>query len=349
MKIIDVQAVRPHTIECNYAIAQVTTDEGIIGEGGLDEFGSDVVNAFKPVLIGQDPSRIAWLCERLKEDYSYGQHQGVMPAISAVESALWDIAGKAARVPTYVLLGGKYRDKIRVCQVIKETNRNSLVERSKRLAEDGYTALQAVPLPQGWGTLPWTEVIHETAKTVEAIRKAVGDDMDIALDLQGSANSPKSAAEMITALSYFQPMFVEDALGTDDVSTLSQLQDRSTVPLSTGGNISSFPDFVKLINSRATDIVRLDLSLCGGILEAKKIIAVAEASYVTIALRNQPDPFSIASILHLSAATPNLAIMEFDADGSVVPLVHSAEKPTDGYLPLPSRPGLGIYLGYTLR
>ncbi len=342
MKITDVQNIKPkNAVERDSTVVQVLTDEGIVGGGGVDSGVLDVVDALKPALIHQDPARIAWLVERMQQRAPDADRRAAMPAISAIESALWDIAGKAAGVPTYVLLGGKFRDRVRVCHVVRAPTYDKLVEQAGNLVREGYTAVQAAPLPEGWGALPWQEVVSETARTVEALRSAVGDDTDIALDLQRSASGPERAVEMVKALSPFRPMFIEDALGADDVPTLSRVQEQSDVPLAAGGTLSSLADFVKLIDSRAADIVRLDLRRCGGILEAKKVAAIAEASYVTVAPRNHPGPLATAASLHLSAVTPNLAIMEFD-DEPGAPFLNGAERPSDGYLPLPTRPGLGV-------
>jgi galactonate dehydratase len=351
MKITDIVTFHCSDGRRNTIFLQMHTDEGLVGVGepytiGPDEGVLALVESIKPWFVGQDPSRIEWLLRRARNTMRFPLGPVAWSALSGIDHCLWDIAGKAAGVPTYMLLGGKSRDRVRVYRGVGGTTPEELAEAAMALKEEGYSAFKTSPYPQGWREMPWNLVVRESAVRLEALRAAVGEDADIAIDIHTTLVEAARARQLTDAVAPYRLMFVEEAVRPENIATMARVRAQVRVPLATGENLFGLSQFTDLIESEAVDIIQPDLCVCGGLLEAKKIAAVAEANYVTIAPHNPLGLLSTAVCVHLAACTPNFIILEYQGDHAQpkAMFVDDPWQPVDGYFDIPTRPGLGMEL-----
>ena len=351
MKITDIRTFHCSDGSRNTIFLQVHTDGGIVGVGepytiGPDEAILALVDSIKPWFVGQDPARIEWLLRRARNTLRFPQGPVGWSALSGIEHALWDIAGKAAGVPVYMLLGGRFREKIRVYHSLNNTTPEETAERALALIDQGYTAFKTSPYPPDWRSMPWNRVLRESARKMEVLRATLGEDVDIGIDLHAALLEPIRSHQLAEALVPYRPMFVEEPGRPEHMPTMARLRAQLTVPLATGENLLGLSQFVDLLDARGADIIQPDLCCCGGILEAKKIAAVAEANYVTVAPHNPLGLLSTAVCVHLAACIPNFVILEYHGDHArpKARFVDDPWEPVDGYLSLPDRPGLGMEL-----
>jgi galactonate dehydratase len=330
----------------------VHTDEGIHGVGeaysiGPDKATVEVIHDFEEWLIGRDPRDIEGLWHLMYAGSRFPGGSVVNSAISGIEHALWDIAGKAAGLPVYRLMGGKCRDKVRVYQAPRGGSAEELAENAVALIEKyGYTAIKMSPLPGNWHTMPWNAALRETERRVSAVRDAVGPDIDIGLDPHARLFEVSKAMELCAVVEPYRPFFVEEPLRPENYDALAKLSQKVNVPLATGEMLYTRFEFRDLINTQAVNIIQPDVCLMGGLWEMKKIAAMAEANYMTVAPHNPCGPIATAVNVHFAASTTNFIILEYHADdeGARRDIVDEPMKLVDGYLEIPDKPGLGIDL-----
>ena len=329
----------------------VHTDEGIHGVGEPFSCGPDratvaAIHDFEEWLIGRDPRDIEGLYHLM---YVGGRFPGgsvVNAAISGIEHALWDIAGKAAGLPVYRLVGGKARDRVRVYQSVGGDTPEELADDAQRLVLTyGYTALKMGPLPPAWQRMPWNQVLRETEGRVNAVRDAVGPDVDIGLDPHARILEIGRAAQLCDVVAPMRPFFVEEPLRPENYEALAKLSHKVNVPIATGEMLYSRHEFRELLSHHAVDIIQPDICITGGLWEMKKIAAMAEVHYASVAPHNPCGPVATAVNVHFAASTSNFEVLEYKADeGRRADIVDEPVKLVDGYLELPQRPGLGIDL-----
>jgi len=335
----------------NAIFLQVHTDEGIVGVGepytiGPDEGVLGLIKSITPWFVGQDPSRIEWLLRRARNNMRFPLGPVGWSALSGIDHALWDIAGKAAGLPVYMLLGGAFRDRVRVYHGVQGDTPDTLAEAGLRLVDEGYGAMKTSPYPPEWRSLPWNRVVKDATARMETLRLAVGNDVDIALDVHATLVEPFRAEQLATAVEPYRPMFIEEPVRPEQVDSFARLRERLRIPLATGENLYGLAQFAALIDGHGVDIIQPDVCSSGGLLEVKKICAVAEANYVTVAPHNPLGLLSTAVSVHLAASTPNFVILEYHGknESARSRFVDDPWKPVDGYMSLPERPGLGMEL-----
>ncbi len=336
----------------NIPYVKVHTDEGIYGVGeayscGPDKATVEVIRDFEGWLIGRDPRDIEGLWQLMYAGSRFPGGSIVNAAISGIEHALWDIAGKAANLPVYRLLGGKCRDKIRVYQSPHGRTAQELAENAVALIEKyGYTAIKMGPMGPGWQTMPWNKALREAEARVAAVRDAVGPDIDIGLDPHAAIFEPARAMELCRVVAQYNPFFVEEPLRPENYAAMAKLSQHVTVPLATGEMLYTRHEFRELLNLQAVDIIQPDICLTGGLWEMKKIAALAEAHYVNVAPHNPCGPLATAVNVHFAASTHNFLILEYHADDEAPrrDIVDEPIKLVNGYLELPEKPGLGVDL-----
>jgi galactonate dehydratase len=271
----------------------------------------------------------------------------VNSAISGIEHALWDIKGEALGVPVYELLGGRCRDRVRVYQSPHGETPEALAASAQELIERyGYSALKIGPQPPGSHALPWNRVVRESAARMEAVRRAVGEDVDVGTDPHAKVFEPIRALELIEALQPYRPFFVEEPIRPENVDALAKLRAQSRVAIATGEMLYTKFEFRDLLVREAADIIQPDVCVAGGILELKKIAAMAEAFYVDVAPHNPMGPVATAVNVQLAACTPNFLVLEYIPDDAPPrrDLVVEPLAVRGGYLEVPTKPGLGIEL-----
>ncbi len=335
--------------ERNFLFVVVETDEGVhgVGEAGLTGRELAVVGAvehFKPLLLGEDPSRIEHIWQLLFRGGFFPAGHAVSAAVSAVDIALWDIKGKALGVPIHDLLGGRVRDGV-VCYPHNGDHgmdTAALVESCLRTKEEGWKFVRW-GLPDEGDVLEPRRSILTAIEQFGAIREAVGEEVELCFDVHTRLDLP-DALRLCREVEAFRPFFVEDPLRSENPDAFQTLRLRTAVPLAAGEQFGSKWEFRRLVEREWIDYARVDLCIAGGFTEARKISAMCEAHYIKLAVHNPLGPVSSAACLQLNLACPNFGVQEqplrpgtFLED--VVPV---QPEWRDGYLLPTTRPGLGI-------
>ena len=352
MKIERIQTFLANTGGRNYCFVKVLTDDGLHGIGEAYSVGPDrateaTIHDFEEWLVGQDPLRIEHLWAMMYNGTRFPPGPTILAALSGIEHALWDIKGKALGVPVWQLLGGAVRDRVRVYQNPGGATPAEMAERAVALIERyGYTALKLAPHPPGAERMPWNAVVRAAAERLKAVRDAVGPDIDIGLDPHAKIFEPAKSLQMARAVADYNPFFFEEPLRPENIDALASFKKQCPIPVATGECLYTKYDFRDLIVREAADIIQPDVCLMGGLLEMKKVAAIAEASYVVVAPHNPMGPVATAVNVHFAASTPNFIVLEYTPDDRPPrrDLVQEPLVVRDGYIELPAKPGLGIEL-----
>lgn len=354
MKITNIEAYPVWGGSRNFLFVVVDTDEGIYGVGEAGLTGRELavmgtLDHFKPLLIGQNPFRIEHIWQLLFRGGFFPGESVVSSAISAIDIALWDIKGKALNVPVYELLGGQVRDKV-VCYphnggLGSEDGGEikSLVENCLQSKEEGWKFVRwGLPHRQN-GIIEPRQSVRWAVKQFEAVREAVGDDMELTMDVHTRLDLP-DAVTLCREVEQYRPYFMEDPLRSENPDSFKTLRARTGVPLAAGEQFSSKWGFRQLIEEDLIDYARIDLCIIGGFTEARKIAGWCETHYIKLALHNPLGPISTAACLQLNLATSNFGVQELPRRTRTVltDIVPVQPEWQNGYLLPPSGPGLGI-------
>jgi len=336
----------------NLLFIKVTTNEGIHGIGEAYSVGPDLatretISYFEDWLVGEDPTNIEHLWAKM---YNFSRFPGgsvINAAISGIEHALWDILGKSAGVPVHKLLGGRTRDRVRVYQnpgggSPQETAENAIALRERY----GYTAFKIGPHPPGSDRMPFAKVLRAAEEKMRVLRDAVGEDVDIALDPHAKIFEPIWALQMAEVLKPFRPLFFEEPIRPENIDAMARVAAKIGIPLATGEDLYTKYEFRDLLVAQAADIIQPDICIAGGLLELKKIAAMAEAFYVSVAPHNPMGPLATVVNVHLAASIPNFLILEYVPDDRPPrsELLVEPLRVEDGYIAVPDAPGWGVEL-----
>ena len=369
MKITDVQACvigrnAPHSGGSVWTFVRVYTDEGIVGTGECNSAGAasgfalkEAILAMKPLLIGQDPTNIGPIWETLRRRGRYGgtTHAPLIFALTGIENALYDIAGKALGVPAYKLLGGKFRDKIRLyadCHAGETNEPQAYAEKALKVVEEGFSAVKFDVDHSGVGRLDafnWTVGAREMTHIIDlirAIREGIGFEIDLAIDCHGQFDLP-SAITLAKAVEDLRLMWLEEPVPADNVDALAQVRASTSTVICTGENQYTRFEFLELLQKQAVDVIMPDLAKAGGMMEGKRIADIADAFYVPIAPHNVSSPLGMMAACHTMAAVSNFLVLELHARD--IPWwedMCDGDKPfiQDGWVTIPERPGIGVEL-----
>nr|BAG82742.1 putative isomerase [uncultured bacterium] len=316
----------------NWLFIKVFTDEGIygVGEGsGWPRVVETAVRDLTPLLIGEDPFRIEALWQKLFVAMMGHGMTGVVGggALTAIEMALWDIKGKALGVPVYELLGGKIRDSVRLYAHAHSA------ERGRELVDRGYGALK-------------TGGVTDPLAKVEALRNELGPDVDLMVDIHGPPwLTTADAIRMGQALEEFDLFFYEDPVAPEDIEAIARVSAAVNLPIAAGERHAHTWGVRELIEREIVDVVQPDTGRAGGLMQMKKIAALAEAHYITFAPHDGSlGPVAEMAAVHLCATLPNFLILEHLEDD--VPQRYEVMQPqptiVNGFMQVPDAPGLGI-------
>jgi len=336
----------------NFVFARVRTDEGIEGIGEARPVNrEDAVAAYVEAIahryvVGSDPFNLEDLILRITRDDYEVPGATEMTAIAVVEMACWDIIGKALGQPVYRLLGGACRDRIKAYangwyQV--ERTPDEFARAARRVTARGYRAMKFDPFGAGSGELTAAEYRRSLA-LVEAVRDAVGLDVELFIEMHGRFTASQAVA-LARDLERLAPGWIEEPVPPDQPAALAKVAAHTAVPIATGERLHTRAAFRDLFAVGAADIGQPDLTHCGGLLETKKIAAMAETSGLLVAPHNVGASVGTAAALHLAACLPNFKIQEYfnDFDEPFVAETASGLPPViDGYFALPGGPGLGV-------
>jgi galactonate dehydratase len=358
MKIVEVRPFVLGTSWRNLIFIKVYTDDGLtgIGEATIQNREEGVLGflegASRRHVLGSDPFDIEDLWLRMyRNDFWRG---GVIAntVMSAIEIACWDIVGKSVGQPVYKLLGGRCRDKIKAYAngwYKTERTPQEFAVAAKNVVAKGYKALKVDPFGTGAYELERSEKYHAIA-LIEAIRDSVGPEVEIFIEGHGRF-SQATAIEMARQLESFRPGWFEEPIPPEDIPGLAYVRSRINIPTATGERCFTHYEYRQVFEHRAADIIQADIIHAGGILQMKKIAAMADAQYTVVAPHNSNGPVATAASVHFDACTTNFKIQEcFDdfSESWVKDAVIGRPEVSDGYFALPAGPGLGIELNEDL-
>jgi len=351
MKIVDVETI----FADRYLFVKVHTDEGITGLGesgtwGYLEASAGAVEQFRGYLIGQDPLRIEHHWQYLYR-WSHFRGAAIMGALSAIDIALWDIAGKYFGVPCYQLFGGKCRDKIRVYAHVRGKTKQELIEKCIQAKEKGFTAVgHLTPFLDEPRELPFfqthVEKMRDAIETVRRYREVVGEKVDLCLEIHRHL-TPAEAVVLAHEIEAYHPFFYEDPILPDHFDAMGLLAQKVRIPIATGERLHTIHEFEMLLNRGAVQYVRPDVCMAGGPSHVKKIAAIAEAHYAGVVPHNPLSPVSTDACAQLAACIPNFAILEYPTGEWEPPKCEIVKNPLkfeSGYLIVPDLPGIGVEL-----
>jgi galactonate dehydratase len=352
MRITDIKTFLVGSGGRNWVYVKIETDQGITGIGeayscGPDEATVKVIEDFKLWLVGQDPRHIQFLWDLMYNTTRFPGGSVVNSAISGIEHALWDIAGKAAGLPVWALLGGRVRNKVRVYQSIGgRTPEEAAESASSLVSKYGYTAVKMSPHPPDANRAPYNEVTRTAGLRVGAVRKAVGPDVDIGVDIHAKFFEVQRAIRVAHEIEEFRPFWLEEPIRPENYDAMKKLADHVNIPLASGECNYMKYEFKYLIESQAVDIVQPDICVCGGMLEMRKIAAMAEAQFMVVAPHNPMSPLATAVNVHFAASTTNFLILEYRApdSGAAKDVLKEPIMVRNGYVDIPTKPGWGVEL-----
>ncbi len=352
MKVIDVKTFVVDCFRTNWVFVKVYTDEGIsgVGEGTLEYKEMALVGAvehIKHYLIGKDPRQIEKHYHDLYRDAYWRGGAVLMSALSAVETALWDILGKSLGVPVYQLLGGRVRDDCRIYingWFSGAKTPEEFGEKARAAVRRGVTAMKWDPFGKSYMQIS-NQDLQTALACIAAVREAVGPEVDLLIEGHGRFDVP-TAVRIAQELAPFKPMWFEEPVPPDDIEALRAVRDKSSVAVSAGERLYTRHDYQELFRLRAADCIQPDVSHAGGIMELKKLAAIAEGHYIPFAPHNPSGPVANAATLQLAACCPNFAILEImDSDVEYRrDVTNEALLYKDGRIRIPDRPGIGVEL-----
>lgn len=357
MKITDVKhfLAHPGNRGKNLCFVKVETDEGIYGWGeAYTQSDRDIqitahIDQLKRYLIGRDPRNIKHFMQIVYDDFA--GRRGAMDlwcAVSGIEQAMWDITGKFAGMPVHMLLGGACRSQIRVYANgwSGSTDPQELAERAQGVVEMGFTALKFDPIPGPWRTYVNKDIENAAIENVEAVRDAVGWDIDILVEMHRRL-APMHARRIAREIERFRPFWYEEPVLAENVDALAAVKRDINLPVVTGEELYTKFEFREIFEKQAADIINPDVCNVGGILELKEIAAMAEPYFVVVSPHNyNSTTLGLAATLQVSATIPNFLITEYFVNleefGNDIAKVPFEVK--DSYIQVPTTPGIGIDL-----
>ncbi|HET7213356.1 MAG TPA: galactonate dehydratase [Terriglobia bacterium] len=357
MKITAIKSVVVNAEMRNWVFVKVETDQAGLfgwGEASLEWKTRAVVGAIDdlaPMAIGEDPTRIEHLYQKLYRQSFWRVGVIGMSAISGIEQACWDILGKSLNVPVYKLLGGAVRDRVRMYThlgggsmkaVYESFDLGPVIDLGRQVVDRGYTAVKVVCVPYS-EPLMNVGYVKKFAGVIGKLRGALGDSVDIMIDFHGRT-TPAMAVEYINAVAEFSPFFCEEPVPPENVAALAEVKRAVSVPIATGERLVTRHQFREIFEQQACHVIQPDLCHCGGLLEGKKIAAMAEIYLMGVAPHNPLGPVANAAALHFALSTPNFLIQEdmlTDVPWRWDVVQHSLET-NEGYWLKTESPGLGI-------
>ncbi|MCX8735828.1 galactonate dehydratase [Lactobacillus sp. B4026] len=341
-----------YKVKPRWIFIKIMTDEGISGWGELvsgtkTETVVACVKEMASKLIGKDPFQIEKIWQRLHRSFFRGGPINGT-AISGIEMALWDIKGKAFNVPVYELLGGAVRDRLQVYSWIGGDRPSDVVEMAQQRWNKGFRAVKMNATSE-MHYIDSYEKVDAAVERVASIRDKFGNRMAIGIDFHGRVHKPM-AKVLAKALEPYHPMFIEEPVLPENWESFQNIANEVSTPIATGERLYTRWDFKRLFQQGAVDIVQPDISLCGGLMEERKIAAMAEAFDMAVAPHAPYGPVALAATFQVDACTPNVFIQEqslgihYNQGFDLLDFVKNKEifQYQNSFVNIPKKPGLGI-------
>lgn len=337
-------------------LVKVSTDAGITGYSDMEtsapvakaaveapswsEPGTECFEGLASLLIGENPLEVERLWYKMYRGSIYYGRRGVaMQAISAIDIALWDIMGKAYGQPIHVLLGGKWRDRVRAyASTLFRPTPEAMRRAARGYVEQGFTAVKF-----GWGV--FGEDPRRDVALVEAARKELGDARDLLIDTGWFVErTPKQAIQLVRSLEPYRPFFIEELLHPEDYDGYRQVAESVDTLIACGEQEATEWGFRELIERAGVDVLQPDLTRCGGFTAARKIVHMAEMANLLVIPHSWCSDLLTAASLHLNAWQRRAVLVEFNTSQGPLSraMVKEPLKLVDGHLPVPTGPGLGV-------
>lgn len=358
MKITDIGAVVLTPFP--WVLVRVRTDEGLVGLGeayhgaGVHQIAVD--ERLTRVLIGQDPRHVDRLFRDMQNSMSAsGYFQGaVMSAISGIEMALWDLTGQMLQTPIWQLLGGRFRDRVRLyndCHAGDDETPEAYAEKAREVEARGFDAIKfdIDPLPSRrdkYNRGIRNRDIAHYVEVITAAREALDDDTDLAVDAHWRY-TPVDVLKVARAFEDLDLLWLEDPIPPENADAMRNLTQQTSTPICTGENLYTRYGFRELVETQGADILSPDLAKAGGLLEGRRIADLADLYYIPIAPHNICGPVGTMAVTHVCAAIPNFLALEFHhLDNALwTGLIEEGEDLiVDGHIAVSDRPGLGVTL-----
>jgi len=359
LQTIALDNVAPFVGGQKWLFIELITDEGLVGIGERPTGGATnlkpqiemLTDLFEQFINGEDPFNIERIWQRafaLRHDFRHPSMDAT-PALSALEMALWDIVGKATGQPIYNLLGGQYHERLRAYAYMPSDGIWACPAKAGEIAHElvdaGWSACKTDPFNP---TLPnyqnWQlKEIKHAASIFRCIREAVGDELEVAIGTHGQF-STAGAIRVARIFEEFLPAWFEEPVPPENVEEMAKVASQTSIPIASGERLATKYEFANLIEKRAAGIIQLDVGQCGGILESKKIAAMAEAHHALIAPHMYVGPIAAAAAVQLDTCLPNFMIQEFNVGPLHSEIFVDPITVQQGYITPPSGPGLGVEL-----
>lgn len=351
MKITDMKLYfMPH----RFLLLKVETDEGICGWGeplveGRAATLKAAVEEWKEYFIGEDPLLIEKHWQVMYRCAFYRGGPVMMSTIAGIDQALWDIKGQFYQVPVYEMLGGKVKKRVKVYRSIHGETPEEIKEDAKRAVKEGYKVIKTSPTDASHYVDTYENVDYVLQK-VAAIREAVGDKIDVAIDFHGRIHKPM-AKVLTKELDQFRPLFIEEPVLPTNMEALREIAKYTSAPIAIGERMYNRWDYKTLFEQGYADIIQPDLSHAGGISEVKRIAAMAEAYDMAVAPHCPLDAIAFSACIQLDACTPNVILQEQSIN------VHNPDSSNyrmnflknasvfdfrEGFVQVSNGPGLGV-------
>lgn len=337
---------------------RIHTDQGLIGQGEATDSAlgaAAIIAGFRRFLIGQDPLNVDALWERVRTMgiFAGAQAGQYVTALTGVEIALWDLAGKAVGLPVYQLLGGKMRDRIRM--YCDSQHHSPDDPQAKQKLQDiermGFTAvkidLDEARDPNRWDPVNWTASnaeIDRMVREVQFVRESLSPRVDIAADMHGRYDAT-TGKRVAIEVEPFKLLFLEEPVPPENVPVMRDVRESTKTPICCGENLFLRHGFRELLEQRAADIIMPDIQKCGGLLESRKIADMAHTYYVPVAPHCVVSPIGTMASCHVCAAIPNFLVLEWHWIGRLQlwkDFVKEGEIIDKGFVTIPDRPGIGV-------
>lgn len=340
----------------DWVFLRVETDEPGLAGWGEASLGWQTravlgaVRDLEPLLVGRDPRPIERHWQTLTRGPYFKGGIVTMSAISAIDQALWDIKAKALGVPLYELLGGPVRDRVRTyVNLGSELGGDARHPEAWRDAaaaarEAGFDAMKAYPMAPA-RPLEGTAALRQMEALVAAVREGAGDDADVMVDLHGRT-TPAMGIQVGRALEHLRPWFLEEPCQPGNVDAMVEVARALPIPIATGERLVTRNEFREHLEQRACAVIQPNVCYCGGVSEVRRIAAMAETSFISVAPHNPNGPIGTMVSVHLALALPNFLILE-QVRGDVPwrrEIVDQPLETKDGSVSPPTRPGIGVEL-----
>jgi len=357
LKITDIRTaqVRVHGWQTH---VRVYTDQGLYGQGESTDaaVGTDaLVHQFRRFLVGEDPLNVDALWEKVRVSGIFAGAQGgqYVTALTGVEIALWDLAGKALGLPVYQLLGGKFRDKIRIyCDSDMEDPLGAESDRKLPWIKDqGFTAMKIdlddATDPRRFDKVNWTASngeIDRMVTWVKHVRETIPKDMDLACDMHGRYDAT-TGKRVAVALEPYRLLWLEEPVPPEDIDAMADIRHSTTTPICCGENLYMRWGYRELFEKRAADIIMPDIQKVGGLSEGRKVANMAQAYYIPFAPHCVVSPIGTMSTAHVCASIPNFLVCEWHWINHLdlwKNWVKEGEIIQKGYVTVTDKPGFGV-------